>query len=73
MSGVANFMFSYMGVDSLFLIGVRVQDRMLAEQCYRESGGQMDMAIVELLQLMTLLESDGMQCRNQLAWDCMGL
>ena len=34
------------------------QDRALAEQCLRESGGEISLAIVELLQLMTLMEED---------------
>lgn len=35
-----------------------MQDRALAEQCLRESGGEISLAIVDLLQLMTMLEED---------------
>ena len=39
-------------------LSLSVQDRLLAEQCLKESGGEISLAIVELLQLMTLMEEN---------------
>ena len=43
---------------------VHTQDRQLAEQCYSENGGNVDLAIVELLQLMTFVEGEHMETKS---------